>query len=183
MSSFFLNETVGRVLKKYLLSLTLFVALVFSSSILLICHQATVVWADSEQASIEAANSSINQAFGVVLDAEKAGGNVTALLAELNEAGSLLAEAENAFRTGNLTEVTVKTGNATRIAENVRNEASNLRDTSLANSQNAFWFILLFSAISSAVFTLVLGLVWRRFRSTYLKKLLKEKPEVVTNET
>lgn len=142
-----------------------------------------VVWADSGQASIEAADSSIRQAFAVVLDAEKAGGNVTVLLAELNNAGSLLAEAENAYRTGNLSEVTFKTGNASQIAENVRNEALNLRDASFVNSQNVFWLTLALSVVGAVVFTVALVLGWKRIRSAYLKKLLKKKPEVVADET
>ena len=54
-----------------------------------------IVKANNETASIQAADASINQAFTNVLAAEKAGGDVTQLLAQLNTAGALLAEAEN----------------------------------------------------------------------------------------
>ena len=44
------------------------------------------------------ANAAVNQAFGFVISAEKAGANVTSLLNQLNSAIGLLAQAENAYR-------------------------------------------------------------------------------------
>jgi hypothetical protein len=170
-------------LKKRLLLLVSFVALAFLSYSLTACLQLPVARADNEQASIEAADSSIRQAFAVVLEAEKAGGNVTQLLAELNVAGSRLADAENAYRSGKMSEVVAIAGNASQIAENARNEALNLRDVSAANSQNEFWLTITFSAIGAVVFIFALMLGWRRFSSAYSENLLKKKPEVVADET
>jgi hypothetical protein len=48
-------------------------------------------------ANIDAANASVQKAFTAVYAAEKAGGNITQLLSDLNTAGALLAEGENMF--------------------------------------------------------------------------------------
>lgn len=144
--------------------------------------QTTLVKANIESASIETANSSINQAFTNVLLAEKAGGNITQLLTRLNSAGELLAEAENAYQSGNTANVTSKAENARQIADQVNVDAIKLRDVSLVESQNNFWFTLAFSVVVGAVvFGIILLLVWRRFKRAHLKKLLGLKPEVVEN--
>ena len=44
---------------------------------------------------LQAANTAVNQAFNAVLDAEKAGANVTDLLVQINTAQGILAQAEN----------------------------------------------------------------------------------------
>ena len=144
--------------------------------------QTPLVLAD-EKASIETADLSINQAFISVLAAEKAGGNVTQLLTELNTAGELLAEAENAYRSGNLANVASKAENARQIADQVNSDALTLRDVSLVESQNNFWMTLAFSVVSVVVFGIVLLLVWRRFKRGYIKKLFALKPEVVEDTT
>ena len=144
--------------------------------------QTPLVLAD-EKASIETANLSINQAFTSVLAAEKAGANVTPLLTELNTAGELLAEAQNAYSSGNLSNVASKAENARIIADQVNSDALTLRDVSLVESQNNFWLTLTFSVVGAVVFGIALLLVWRRFKRGYMKKLLSLKPEVVDNET
>ena len=136
----------------------MFLALLVLAVSFAACFRLPVAWADNEQASIEAAESSIRQAFVIVLEAEEAGGNVTQLLAELNVAGALLAEAENAYGIGNLNEVAAKTGNASLITQRVMSEGLNLRDAILAESQNAFWLTLAFSATGAIVLTLALVL-------------------------
>ena len=50
--------------------------------------------------SFQTANNSVNLAFNLVLKAEKAGANVKALLTQLNVAANLIAQAENAYRSG-----------------------------------------------------------------------------------
>ena len=47
---------------------------------------------------LQEANASVNQAFNSVLDAEKAGANVTDILVQLNAAAGTLAKAENSYR-------------------------------------------------------------------------------------
>lgn len=143
----------------------------------------TFVKASNESASIEAADSSINQAFTNVLAAEKAGGNVSQLLAKLNSAGELLAEADNAYRSGNLVNITSKAENARLIADQVNSDALSLLNASIGRSRNSFVLTLIFSVDGALVFVVVLLLVWRRFKRDHMKKLLGLKPEVVENKT
>lgn len=145
--------------------------------------QVTLVEASGEQASINAADASINQAFKNVLTIEKAGGDVTELLARLNDAGELLAEAENAYKSGNMTEVASKAQSARTIANQVNSETLNMRFLSLIGAQDSLWLILILSVVGAVVFSLILFFMWRRFKSSYLKRLLDMKPEVAENAT
>ncbi len=136
---------------------------------------------DSTASTLQAANSAVGEAFNSVLEAEKVGGNVTQLLVRLNTAGTLLADAQNAYNSGNTANVTSLVENALQIANKVNADALNLRDVSLVESQNSFWLTLIFSVIGAIVFGGSLLFVWRRFKRYYTKKLLGSKPEVVDN--
>jgi hypothetical protein len=137
---------------------------------------------DPTASKLQMANNAINKAFNTVLDAEKAGGNVTQLLVKLNIAGMLLAEAQNALNNGNTANITSKVENARQIATQVNGEALNLRDFSLFESQNSFWLTVSFSVVGAAAFGFSLFIVWHRFKCFYIKKLFGAKPEVVENE-
>ena len=137
--------------------------------------------ASNETASIQTADDSINQAFTNVLAAEKAGGNVTQLLARLNDAGTLLAEANNTYQTGNLDNVTSEADNARLIANQVSSDAIGIRNSSIIQSQNNLILTVVFSVISSVTFIVVMFLIWRRFKRGFTRKLLASKPTVVEN--
>ena len=63
---------------------------------------------DQTTSKLQVANTAVNQAFSAVLDAEKAGANVTDLLFQLNYAQDVLAKAENSYRIGDLNEPETK---------------------------------------------------------------------------
>jgi len=136
---------------------------------------------DQTASKIQVANNAVNKAFNTVLDAEKAGGNVTQLLEKLNIAGILLAEAQNTFNSGNTANITSMAENAIQIATKVNGDAIILRNASLVESQNSFWLTLTFSIVGAVVFGVSLLLVWRRFRRSFMKKFLSMKPEVAEN--
>lgn len=54
------------------------------------------------EAAITEAESEIVECYGAVAEAERAGANVSDLIVKLDEAGGLLAEAENAYKVGNV---------------------------------------------------------------------------------
>ncbi len=145
--------------------------------------QTALVEASGEQASIIVADASINLAFKNVLAVEKAGGSVTDLLERLNEAGELLAEAENAYESGNLTEVLSKAQSANAIANQVNSETLNMRFLGLIGTQDVLWLTLVFSVVGAVVFVIIIFFIWRRFRDSYLKKFFKIKPELIENAT
>lgn len=140
-----------------------------------------VIDAKNESASIEAANSSINQAFTNVLAAEKAGANVTELLFRLNSAGEYLAEAENAYKSGDLANINSTAENAILIANQVNSDALALREASLVESQNSFWWTLTFSVVGTVALGVALLLARRRFKCSFNNKVLGMKPEAVEN--
>ena len=152
--------------------------IVLGITLILICFL-TIAKADDGSVSIENAKASINQAFENVLAAEKAGGNVTALLKKLNTAGDLLVAAQNAYNIGNLANVTSSAESAVQIANQVNSDALTLCEVSLVESQNNFWLTLIFSVVGSAFFGVVLLFVWRRFKRAYNNKWLSMKPAVV----
>ncbi|MGD0072495.1 MAG: hypothetical protein ABSB71_13160 [Candidatus Bathyarchaeia archaeon] len=136
---------------------------------------------DQTASKLQAANTAVERAFNAVLDAEKAGANVTGLLAQLNVAAGVLAQAENSFRTGDFNTSAVQADNVLPIAQEVTNSAQDAKQTALVSGQNAFWFTIAFTEVGASVFVLVLFLVWRRFKRGYIKKLPGLKPEVVEN--
>ena len=129
--------------------------------------------------SLDGAEELVCQAFEMVLEAEEAGANVSIFMADLDEAGALLAEAEILRRNGNVDEAAGLAEQAVVIANNVEREALELKNLALVNRQNVFWFSSVCSLVGVSVFLLVLFFVWRWFRRVYLRRLLRMKPEVV----
>jgi hypothetical protein len=123
---------------------------------------------DTTASKLYAADNAVGQAFSSVLDAEKAGGNVTQLLVKLNSAGVLLAEAQNTYNSGNSANVTSIAENVQQIADQVNLEATNLRNVSLVESKNRFWLTLGFSVVGAVVFGLFLLFIWRRFKRAFI---------------
>jgi hypothetical protein len=163
-----------------LLIVTLFVFLAFSFCL----YSEHYVFAQTDQtAKLQAANSAIGQAFNTVLDAEKAGANVTQLLGKLNTAGEILAEAQNAYKSGNTANITSNVENARQIAEQVNSDALNLQNVSIVESQNSFLLTMTFSIVGTVVFVVSLLFVWRRFKRFFVQKLFGMKPGVVGNTT
>jgi hypothetical protein len=132
--------------------------------------------------SVDAANVAVLQAFNATLDAEKAGANVSGLIVRLNEAGSALAEAENALRIGDSSGAANNASLCMGIAESVKSDANALKASALNEAQTVFWTDLTFSVVSIAVFVVILTLVWRRFKRGHVQKMLSMKPEVTADE-
>jgi len=130
---------------------------------------------------LQSANNAVGRAFEAVLDAEKAGANVSQLLVKLNTAGELLSEAQNTYNSKNTSNVTAIVENAHQIADQVNADAINLRNDSLIKSQNNILFTLIFSIVGAIVFGILLVLVWRKISHAHVKKTLEMKPEVIEN--
>ncbi len=136
---------------------------------------------DQTASELQVAKIDLGQAFNAVLEAEKAGGNVTQLLAKLNIAGTILADAQNVLNSGNTVNITSNVENAVQIANQVNDDALNLRNVSLIRSQNSLWLTLTFSVVGAIVFEISLYFIWRRFQRSHMNKLLGMKPEVIEN--
>jgi len=136
---------------------------------------------DEASSAIGEADNALRMAFEAVLEAERAGVNVSDLIVKLDEAGGLLAEAENAYRIGNFSEAVSKAEQCSVLADGVRDEAITLKGEASAGAQIAFWQDLTFAVMGSAVFLIVLFFVWDRFKRAYANKLLRMKPEVASD--
>jgi len=133
---------------------------------------------DQSGLKLQAANSAVEQAFNAVLDAERAGANVTVLLDQLNVAADLLAQAEMAYGNGDAANAADKADSALSIALEVKSDAVSAEKSALVAYQNGFWLTVALSVIGAAVFVFVLFLVWRLLKQRYVKNFLGAKPEV-----
>jgi len=145
---------------------------------LLFQSQCVLGQTDQPQSSLQAANAAVNQAFNAVSAAEGAGANVTNLMNQLNNAASLLAQAENAYRTGDNSTVFKDASAVVPITEQVTAEAQTAKETALASRKNAFWSTITITIVSAVVFVAALFLVWRLLKRVYFKGLMEAKPEV-----
>jgi len=132
---------------------------------------------DQTASKLQAANTAVNQAFNAVLDAEKAGANVTDLLVQLNDAAGVLAQAENSYRTGDSNTATAQADSVLPIAQEVTASAQDAKQTALVSGQNAFWSTITFTVIGAFVFVLALFLVWRWLKRSYINRLSEAKAE------
>lgn len=136
---------------------------------------------DEASSAIGEADNALKHAFNAVLEAERAGANVSDLIVKLSEAGGLLAEAENAYRVGNFSEAAGKAKACSTMAHDIAWKAFILKSSALADAQKAFLQTLTFSCLGCTVFLAFLYLVWCWFRRVYEEKLLKMRPEVAAD--
>lgn len=129
------------------------------------------------QAALNEADSGLQEAFAAVLAAEDAGANVTVLVGNLTEAGSVLAGAEAAFAAGNFTGAVGLAGVCRDSAQSVEDDAGVLRNDSL-RAAGSWWVPVGVSVLAGAGFVVVLFVVWRFFRRSYLKRLMGFRPEL-----
>ena len=167
----------GRFVKAPLLFLLVF--MVFSLSLTRLPFYVSAN--DEASLAIGEADNALRQAFEAVLDAERAGANLSDLIVKLDEAGGLLAEAENAYRVGNFSEAISKADKCSMQADGVVGEALNLKGSALADAQKAVLQTLTFSWVGGVAFLAVLFFVWSWFKRAYAGKLMRMKPEVASD--
>jgi len=127
---------------------------------------------------LQDSESSLNLAFKKVLEAERAGANVTALIARLNEAVDLLLEANLLERNGKHDEAAEAASAAAEISREVEDQASELKNSALSNREFAFKFSIAGSAVGVSAFLFFMSRLWRRFKKYYVDRILAYKPEV-----
>ncbi|MGB9959766.1 MAG: hypothetical protein ACPLKQ_04520 [Candidatus Bathyarchaeales archaeon] len=152
---------------------------VFSQSLTRLSFYATA--SDEASFAISEANGKLKMAFEAVLEAEKAGANVSDLIGRLNEGGKLLAEAENAYKAADFSKAMSMAGECSKLAESVTSQASELRERAIVNVQMIFWHNLALSIFGAAALLVVLFFAWGWFKRAYVKRMLSMKPEVSGN--
>jgi hypothetical protein len=153
---------------------------ILTLSLCILCIYPATAQTDQTASKLQVANTRVNQAFSAVLDAEKAGANITDLLVQLNVAHGILAQAENANRIGDINTTVNQADNVITLAQQVTAAAQNAKQTALTSNQNALYSTLALTVIGSVVFILVLLFVWRRFKRYYIKNWAEAKTEVVS---
>lgn len=151
---------------------------ILTLSICVLNFYPAVAQADQTASKLQVANSAVEQSFNAVLNAEKAGANVTSLLDQYNGAADLLAQAENAYRTGDNNTAVNDADAALSIAQQVTTAAQPAQESASTSAQTAFWTTVAFTVEAAIVFVLVLFLVWCRFKRSYINSLSEAKPEV-----
>ncbi len=157
-------------------SLTILLALSFCA----VFVQPASAQSDETASKLQAADHAVKQAFNSVLDAEKAGANVTGLLYQLNVANDLLAKAENAYRTGDYNTAIANSGNVNLVTQQVSAAAQTAKEAAESSAQTSFWTTVGLSVAGSLVFVLALFFVWRWIKQRYIGALDATKPEVVS---
>lgn len=135
----------------YVMMLSLFASISFSTA-----------QTNSNRLSLDAANNAVNHTLNDLLDAEKAGVEVTDLVGQLNIAVGFLADAENAERRGDTKTVDTKTDAAVSIARHV---SAVLQQRALVKVD--LILVLLLAIIGIILSILVLCVVWRFIKRSY----------------
>jgi hypothetical protein len=132
-----------------LVTIFVFAAVFFVSPVLANSDQGTasVAIADAEE--------TIVLTYEAVLEAEQAGGNVTGLLAQLNEAGEFLGAARMFYRNGDFDNAIYFADLSRNIGEEVESAAYELKDLASDEGVQRMWFTILGSI--SGIILVVLG--------------------------
>lgn len=152
-----------------------------ASSLFLVANVSGLSESEATLASNDA-DGTVASAYTATLKAEKAGANVSVWLTRLDEAGEFLAQAHMAYRSGDF-DGAIRAANIARsIGEEVQNAADNLEVLARGESQQHLLFTLLGSIASIVLIVLGSFWGWRVFKRRYHERVLKMKPEVVSNE-
>jgi len=145
-----------------LVTVFVFAAFFFVSPILADSNQ------DTASVAIADAEETIVSTYEAVLEAEQAGGNVSGLLAQLNEAGEFLATARMLYGNGDFDNAIYFADLSGSIGEEVENAAYELEDLASDEEMQRMWFTVLGSI--SGIVLVVSGSLWvwwflkRRYR-------------------
>jgi len=162
--------------------LVLFFVFAFSVSIIMSEAFASHL-EDTATSSIEKAENALISAYQAVLETERVGTNVAALLTRLNEAGESLVKAQVAFRLEDFDEAVRSADLCYEVGEDVKRQAEELLLVAYSSSVVGNWLTVTGSLVS--VIAIVFGSFWgwRVFKRRYIRRVLKKKPEVAKDES
>ncbi len=133
---------------------------------------------DEVAPKLQSVNSAFEEAFNAVLDAERAGANVTVLLNQLNTIADSLAQAEIAYRNGDAAAAEKIADSTFTIVLEVKSNAVSAENAAIATHQNGLWASVVVSTIGAVGLVVLLFSVWRLLKQRYVKNFLDAKPEV-----
>jgi uncharacterized membrane protein len=160
-----------------------FVGLIVVFLSCLIISRVFAVSSDDAQAAINSAESKVISVYKSVLEAEKAGANVSSLLVKLNNGSALLSKAQMQYRIGNFSEAVNFANQCYDSLSGIETEADDLRDSAVMLRKQGMLISAVGStlAISAVLYVSIFG--WRFFKEKYSKRVLGMKPEVQANDS
>jgi hypothetical protein len=129
------------------------------------------------ETALNVAEVSLSSAYTVVLEASRAGADVSTLNSRLDAAGALIVEAYHLNQTGNYDTALEYASNCSRLSDDIRSDAIALKSFT-ENDQNIRVLWLAWTSIAELSVLLVLSLVvWRVVKKRYRKHVLSLRPE------
>lgn len=117
--------------------------------------------------AIADAEQRVNACYVAVANAEKAGGNVTALLSVLDDAGMLLSKAHLAFQVGDFDSAFAFAGQSKAKLEGFESSASSVRDAAAQARSRDFYVNVVGSAAGTVAVVVVGFVLWRFLKKKY----------------
>jgi hypothetical protein len=130
---------------------------------------ASPVWADQADAAaaISSAKNTILNCYSVAKEAEAAGANITVIVGTLNEAGSLLSQAELAYATNDFDVALNLAIQSQATLNNFISEANTLKETA-TQQRNQDFLINVVGSLAGTFAVIVAGFVaWRFLKKKY----------------
>jgi hypothetical protein len=162
--------------------LVLLIVLAFSASIFTSEISASNL-EDTAVTSIERAENALASACQAVLEVEQVDANVSGLLARLNEAGKLLAEAHMAYRLRDFDEASRSADRCYDVSENVKSKADELRVEAYESKTIGLWLTMSGSLVSMVAVGFGSFWGWRIFKHRYYERVLRMKLEATKNKS
>jgi len=127
------------------------------------------VWAEQEgaQSAISSAKNTILTCYRAAREAEAAGANITVLTAMLNQAGSLLSQAEFAYATSDFDTASNLASQSQNVLTNFVGEANALKETATQQRNQDFLVNVVGSIIGAFTVIVVGGVVWLFLKKKY----------------
>ena len=134
---------------------------------------------DDASSKIAEADNAVKQAFVATLEAEKAGADVSTLVAKLNEAEQLLTDANFASQVENYSGAIQLAEQCISSVNGVAEEAASQKSAAEKNHEKRLIATVVTTSFGLSLLLILSMLGWRFFKSRRLRRVLKMKPEVV----
>ncbi len=161
---------------------------VFVVTVLLLCFVPFFIPLSKAQSELDVsmdlveAEENLVLAYNSVLDAEKAGANVSDLLSQLNAGAQYLNQAYSNFDTGDFEAVVYFSNLCIETIDGVSEQAILLMDEAV-QLQSSNLLIQIFGSIIGMAVVIVGGVIfWRIFKRYYMDGISELKPEVSNSE-
>lgn len=142
--------------------------------------------AETEETALSAigsAESVMESAFEVVLEAEEAGADVSGLLEELNDGAEALSKAHMFYRVGRYDDAVYFADLCYGLVDGIETRVDELQSAAVTQRRYDLYLTSLSSVVAVGFVCGVGFFGWRFFRERCRRKILEMKPEVGSDES